>query len=67
MRSSEFFGHRIGTPVSTIRDHADILHGHWPDLDDDRRRLAVDTIARQARQLDDTVHEVLTMVAVDAG
>ncbi|MDG6107738.1 PAS domain S-box protein [Dactylosporangium aurantiacum] len=61
------FGHRIGTPAGTIRDHADILDGHWQDLDDDRRRLAVDTIARQARQLDSTVREVLTMVAVDAG
>ncbi len=57
------FGQRIGAPVTTIRDHAGILTDHWADLDERRRLLAVDTIARQARQLDDTVHEVLTMVA----
>ncbi|GAA3198158.1 PAS domain S-box protein [Dactylosporangium siamense] len=57
------FGDRIGTPATTIRDHADLLIGHWPELDEHRRLLAVDTIARQARQLDDTVREVLTRFA----
>jgi PAS domain S-box-containing protein len=60
-------GHEIGNPLTSILGNTELFADCWDDLPADRMRSMIETIDRNAQIIDAIVHEVLTLVTLDAG
>ncbi|MFC4065940.1 PAS domain S-box protein [Actinoplanes subglobosus] len=60
-------GHEIGNPLSSILGYTETITGEGENLPPEVRRTMLAAVDRNARQLNDIVREVLTMVTLDAG
>jgi PAS domain S-box-containing protein len=60
-------GHEIGNPLTCILGNIEVFADSWDDLSAARQRSVLTTIGRNAHLIDGIVHEVLTLVTLDAG
>jgi len=60
-------GHELRTPLSVIRGFGQTLVMRWDKIGDEQRRSMVDTLYRQARNLEHLIERLLTGAQLEAG
>jgi signal transduction histidine kinase len=60
-------GHELRTPLTSIRGYTQLLQRRWKDMEEKQRDEMLDTVARQAKNLEYLVERLLTASQLEAG